>query len=192
MNWHWVSGGRHWSSSSTPGQSVGLNRSFPAPPPPPPALLPPSRMWLILMLKGNSWPERERERGQRSRVCLCTVYGRGVQPKAKTWLHNEVGIMLRGKEPAGMSWDGTRRGTKDRHKRIPWKHPWRLTVQKCPLIVGLFYRLYINSGFIPTGFPNFDSWKRKLQPYMQIFTTPRYHVAPPTQDSLSFLQPRYI
>lgn len=57
MNWHWVSGGRHWSSSSTPGQSVGLVVSRPVTPPSPPALLPPSRMWLILMLKGNSWPK---------------------------------------------------------------------------------------------------------------------------------------
>lgn len=59
MNWHWVSGGRHWSSSSTPWRSVGLVRSLPVPPPRPAALLPPSRMWLILMLKGNSWPEWE-------------------------------------------------------------------------------------------------------------------------------------
>lgn len=62
MNWHWVSGGRHWSSSRTPGQSVGLVRSRPIPPPRPAALLPPSRMWLILMLKGNSWPEWEESR----------------------------------------------------------------------------------------------------------------------------------
>lgn len=56
MNWHWLSGGRHWSSSRTPGQSVGLVGSLTAPPPRP-ALLPPFRMWLILTLKGNSWPE---------------------------------------------------------------------------------------------------------------------------------------
>lgn len=59
INWHWVSGGRHWSSSNTSGQSVGLVGSLPAPPPSPPPLLPPSRIWLILMLKGNSWPEWE-------------------------------------------------------------------------------------------------------------------------------------
>lgn len=58
MNWHWVSGGRHWSSSRTSGQSMGLCGSNPTPPWPPPPL-PPSRMWLILMLKGNSWPEWE-------------------------------------------------------------------------------------------------------------------------------------
>lgn len=61
MNWHWVSGGRHWSSSRTSGQSVGVIGSLPTPP----ALPLPSRMWLILMLKGNSWPA---SKGQRSEV----------------------------------------------------------------------------------------------------------------------------
>lgn len=75
INWHWVSGGRHWSSSSTPGQSVGLVESLPAPPPSPPPLLPPSRMWLILMLKGNSWPEWgvKVQRLEVMGLCMCSL-----------------------------------------------------------------------------------------------------------------------
>ena len=80
MNWHCVSGGRHWSSSSTPGQSVGVDGSLPAPPP----LLPPSRMWLILMLKGNSWPEWEVEVQRLEVICMCNRC-MCHDGKAKTW-----------------------------------------------------------------------------------------------------------
>lgn len=85
INWHWVSGGRHWSSSNTPGQSVGLVGSLPAPPPSPPPLLPLSRMWLILMLKGNSWPKGE-VRVQRLEVMglVCAVCACVVEPKQKS------------------------------------------------------------------------------------------------------------
>lgn len=99
INWHWVSGGRHWSSSSTPGQSVGLVGSLPAPPPSPPPLLPPSRMWLILMLKGNSWPEWE-VRVQRLEVMdlVCDVEPKLIKIRAE--------LVPWGDESAVWSWDG--------------------------------------------------------------------------------------
>lgn len=85
MNWHWVSGGRHWSSSSTSGQSAGLVGSLPSLPPSPTLLLPPSRMWLILMLKGNSWPEWK-VRVQRLEVkgLVCAVFTFHMEPKQKS------------------------------------------------------------------------------------------------------------
>lgn len=105
MNWHWVSGGRHWSSSRTPGQSVGLVRSRPGPPPRPAALLPPSRMWLILMLKGNSWPEWEES--QWSDLCRTGTFY--IESLLKTCRRGENLIEIRGKFVFGSdeSWGGT-------------------------------------------------------------------------------------
>lgn len=125
INWHCVSGGRHWSSSSTPAQSVGLVGSLLGPPPSPPPLLPPSRMWLILMLKGNSWP-KWKVRVKRLEVIglVCAVCACDVEPKQKKLIKIRAELLQCSNESAAWSWDV---------KNSVWTTEQKILVTEIPL-----------------------------------------------------------